>query len=64
MPFDDWQFWVVTLVALGGLVLVIRPLLPKKNAAPGCGTCPTAGKSGDPTVGKKTTLTVEGRRIG
>lgn len=64
MPLDDWQFWVVTLVALGGLALVVRPLLPKKGAAPRCGSCPTAPKSGDPTVGKKTTLTIEGRRVG
>jgi len=64
MPYDDWQFWVVTLLAVGGLALVIRPLLPRRKGNVGCGTCPTAGSAADPSVGKKTTLTIEGRRVG
>ncbi len=31
-PIDDWQFWVVTLVALWVGWRVIRSLLPKPKA--------------------------------
>lgn len=31
MPIGDWQFWVVTLVAIGALVMLWRMLLPKKK---------------------------------
>ncbi len=30
MPLGDWQFWVVTLAAIGGVALLARALLPKK----------------------------------
>lgn len=63
MPWTDWQFWVVTILALGGLALVLRPLLPSRSSSGRCGTCPSGTKSGDPKVGKRTTLTVEGRRV-
>lgn len=41
VPWNDWQFWVVTAVALGGLGLLLRPLLPRKTGAPepGCSHC-------------------------
>ena len=42
MPIDDWQFWIVTILALTAVVLVIRPLIPYKSAAPRCGSCPSA----------------------
>ncbi len=64
MPYDDWQFWVVTLLAIGGLAMVIRPLLPRRKDDPRCGSCPTGSAASDPSVGKKTTLTIEGRRVG
>lgn len=63
MPWNDWQFWVVTVLALGGLALVLRPLLPSRSNSGRCGTCPSGTKSKDPSVGKRTTLTVEGRRV-
>ena len=62
MPWTDWQFWIVTLLALGGLVMVVRPLIPSRRGGAGCGSCPSNSKSGDPKVGKRTTLTIEGRR--
>ncbi len=31
MPWDDWQFWVVTLAAMGGAVMVARALLPRSK---------------------------------
>lgn len=30
MPWGDWQFWVVTAMAIGAGILVIRPMLPKR----------------------------------
>ena len=60
MPWTDWQFWIVTVFALGGLFVVIRPLIPGRNPSGGCRTCPT---SADPAVGKRTTLTIEGHRV-
>jgi hypothetical protein len=31
MPLGDWQFWVVTVVALAGLWLVIRTVAPRRK---------------------------------
>ena len=41
IPFDDWQFWVVTLAAMTALWMVIRPLLPRGRKTTGqCAGCP------------------------
>ncbi len=61
MPIDDWQFWIVTVLALAALVLVIRPLIPYKSATPRCGSCPSTDSDGSPSR-TRATLTVEGRR--
>lgn len=57
MPFDDWQFYVVTLVAFVGAVALVRALLPSKKDGPGCPTCVSPS-----THKRKTKLTVEGQR--
>mgnify|MGYP001814092556 CR=1 FL=1 len=31
MPFGDWQFWVVTVVALLGVYALARQFLPKRR---------------------------------
>jgi hypothetical protein len=31
LPFDDWQFYVVSGVALLGLWLLVRPFLPRRR---------------------------------
>ena len=46
MPFGDWQFWLVTLVALAGLAFVVRPFLPRKRKS----------------SGRRVSLTIERRR--
>ena len=33
MPVGDWQFWVVTLLALAGLLFVVRLVLPKRKSS-------------------------------
>ncbi|MEI6023142.1 MAG: hypothetical protein DWH76_00780 [Planctomycetota bacterium] len=39
MPWDEIQFWIVSLVALAGLYAVLRPLLPSNGASPSCPSC-------------------------
>ena len=55
MPYDDWQFYVVTLAALAGAWLVVRPFLGSKKEG-GCPSC-----SSTKTRPKKTKLTIDGR---
>lgn len=31
MPIGDWQFWVVTIVAIGALVVLYRLFVPRKK---------------------------------
>ena len=31
MPWGDWQFWVVSLAAAGGLALIVRSVRPAKR---------------------------------
>ena len=47
MPVGDWQFWVVTLLALAGLLFVVRLVLPRKRKS----------------SGRRVTLTVDKRRL-
>ena len=47
MPFDDWQFYVVTLAALWGGWAIVRPFLPSRE------------KRGE----KRAALTVHGKKV-
>lgn len=62
MPWNDWQFWLVTAAALVAAVLVVRPMLPRKSndgpACPGCGPGQAAHKS------RRAQLTVSAKRDG
>ncbi len=57
MPWGDWQFWLVTAVALAGGWFVLRPLLPGRKDD--CGTCGTP-----PARPKRTNLPVGGTDAG
>jgi hypothetical protein len=48
LPIHDWQFWVVTLIALFALWFVLRRALP-------------ARLGGRKSKGVKTTLTIAGK---
>lgn len=39
LPWGDWQFYVVTAVALWGARLLIRQLLPMPGSQSPCGSC-------------------------
>lgn len=42
-PLDNWQFWVVSVAAVGGLVMVLKPWWPsrKQDGCNGCGSNPS-----------------------
>ncbi len=39
MLWNEIQFWIVSLIALIGLYVVLRPLLPSKGSSPACPSC-------------------------
>lgn len=39
LPWTDWQFWVVTGIAAGGLFLLLRPVLARRPPESACGHC-------------------------
>ncbi len=41
MPWDDWQFYVVTAAACWGAWMLLRQLLPAGAPSPACGACAT-----------------------
>ncbi|MFN5943626.1 MAG: hypothetical protein ACK5ZG_12055 [Phycisphaerae bacterium] len=51
MPVHDWQFWVVTAIALVALVYLLRRVVP-------------AGLLGKKKPGTKTSLTIGGKAVG
>lgn len=55
LPIDDWQFWAVSVVALGAVWLLLRPILASKSSD-GCDTCA-------PRRPERTSLTVEGEDV-
>ncbi|MGA1018609.1 MAG: hypothetical protein ACO3YY_11580 [Phycisphaerales bacterium] len=61
LPVGDWQFWVVTAIALTGAVLVVRPLLPSRSSTPPpCGGCGGASRRSPSGASVKATLTIGG----
>ncbi len=62
IPFEDWQFWVATILAFGGLVAIVRPLLPSKRRANSCPSCPSNTPK-QATNHHAATLTIDGKSI-
>jgi hypothetical protein len=58
IPLGDWQFWVVSLIALAGVAVVARPLLASKSPSPPCGGCAKSSAAKP----RHATLTIEGER--
>ncbi len=61
-PIDDWQFWIATIVVLGALWFVIRPMIPRRGKGTACPNCPSGSVKGQPQA-KRTELTMEGTKI-
>lgn len=38
-PWTDWQFWVVTALALAALYYLARPFLPARGKSKACRGC-------------------------
>ena len=62
IPIHDWQFWVATVLAIGALVVVVRPLLPSKRKGASCPSCPSANPK-TPSTEHIATLTIDGKSI-
>jgi hypothetical protein len=63
-PWGDWQFWVASTIAAGALVIVVRPLLPRrKGAKSNCPGCPSAEDPSRPSRPKHVDLTIGGKRV-
>lgn len=45
-PLADWQFWVVTVTALGALWALVRPFVGSADSDAGRGACAKCGTSG------------------
>ncbi|MDA0802626.1 MAG: hypothetical protein O2819_02585 [Planctomycetota bacterium] len=54
MPADDWQFWLVSAMALGALLVVAWPLLPRRRKDAAC----CGGGASKKRGGTKARLTV------
>jgi hypothetical protein len=41
MPWNDWQFWIVSLVAVAATWNLVRQMVPRRgpNGRPACGAC-------------------------
>jgi hypothetical protein len=64
LPVDDWQFWVATLLALGAIALILRPLIPrKKSTKSACPGCPSGEAASKPPRPKHVDLTIGGKRV-
>ena len=62
MPIDDWQFWIVSLLALLALAFVAKPLFPMKSRQARCGGCPSNASDNEGHE-KRASLTVGGKRV-
>lgn len=61
LPVGDWQFWVVSVLALGGVVLVLRPLLKTaRSPVPPCSGCRGSGGRARTASGSPANLTIGG----
>ena len=61
VPLGDWQFYVVTALALTSLWLVVKPFVGSRGK--GDGGCHTCGGGAAATRRKRVTMTIRGRRV-
>ncbi len=47
LPWTDWQFWVVSVVALWGVVAIVRAVVPRRaESTAACEKCESGGGVG------------------
>lgn len=63
MPWSDWQFWVVTLLGAGGLYLVIRPFLPRKQEEGACPHCASGQAAKKKSRPRRVSLTIDRKHM-
>jgi len=56
LPTGEWQFWVVSAIALAAGLLILRPLLASRRSSTPCGGCPKH----EAARPRATSLTIEG----
>lgn len=63
MPFLDWQFIVVTAVAVAAVGVLVRRIVPLSRRGPGgakdlgCTHCASSAQGGGPARARRTTTT-------
>jgi hypothetical protein len=65
MPWHDWEFWIVTLLAVWGGWVLLRPFMPRKKggtSAPACPNC-ASGSGAAAAKPRRVALTIEKKRI-
>jgi hypothetical protein len=63
MPWNDWQFWLVSLLAVWGLWVLARPFLPRKRAASASTSCPNCASGSAAAKPRRVALTIEKKRV-
>lgn len=65
MPWRDWQFWIVSLLALWGLWVLSKPFWPRRKADGEASACPNCSSGSGPAAKKtrRVALTIEKRRV-
>ena len=64
MPINDWQFWLVTVLAIGALWLLIRTVAPRRSTSaedPACPNCASGAASSRSK--RRVPLTIEKKRV-
>jgi hypothetical protein len=65
MPWNDWQFWIVSALAIGGLWIVMRTIVPARRRRavedPACPNCASGGASSRPPR-RRVQLTIDRRK--
>jgi len=67
MPWRDWQFWLVSALAIWGLWVLARPFIPRRKSAgddePACPNCASGSSASKKKTARRVALTVDRRRI-
>jgi hypothetical protein len=66
MPLHDWQFWIVTLLAIGGAWMLIRAIAPRRSKSiddPACPNCAAGSAAASSKTKRRVPLTIEKKRV-